>query len=326
MSAPIVELSADELVDDADRTAEMLRAVAFGPHRLSPQPRPKLLSLALPPVIVEVPEHEDAESAAKTLEIRRSSSRVAIVPPEPPTQPNIAELDASDLVDGSRETPGVTSVAAEQILIEPGPYSSVAPAEIELTHEHLMAQRRPLGAMWIVAGAVAVCGVLGLLAGAIALYRHEGSSAATASRSEPIARTAPVAVKLGAPAKAITTPAPVADEKTVAVDALPQASTAGAAKPAAVKTATAPAAKTEATPAEKTEDAPVAKPSAKVETGTIRTFSSAAGKEITVDGKSVGAAGAPIEIACGHRSIAVGDARARAYDVPCNGAITVGSP
>lgn len=62
-------------------------------------------------------------------------------------------------------------------------------------------------------------------------------------------------------------------------------------------------------------------------TGMVQTFAIGRGQPIWVDGKRAGVGGGHVKIACGRRSIAVGDGRARTYQVPCDGAVvTVGTP
>lgn len=65
---------------------------------------------------------------------------------------------------------------------------------------------------------------------------------------------------------------------------------------------------------------------AAVATGILRTFAAGTGKPISVDGRQIGYGGSGPTTTCGKHSIAVGTGRARTYDVPCNGSITVGSP
>ena len=61
--------------------------------------------------------------------------------------------------------------------------------------------------------------------------------------------------------------------------------------------------------------------------GTLQTFAAGRGKTIYVDGKPAGVGGAHVKTACGRHSVAVGSSKARAYEIPCNGAaITVGTP
>ena len=62
-------------------------------------------------------------------------------------------------------------------------------------------------------------------------------------------------------------------------------------------------------------------------TGAIRTFAAGAGKAVFVDGHLVGIGAGPLKTACGRHSVAVGEGKARMYDIPCSGsAITVGTP
>jgi len=61
--------------------------------------------------------------------------------------------------------------------------------------------------------------------------------------------------------------------------------------------------------------------------GTLQTFAAGRGKTILVDGKAVGVGGAYVKVACGRHTVAVGNGRARSYEIPCNGGlVTVGTP
>jgi hypothetical protein len=59
--------------------------------------------------------------------------------------------------------------------------------------------------------------------------------------------------------------------------------------------------------------------------GLIRTWIAARGEPITVDGKAVGVAPSPVRVACGDHTVAIGKEVVQA-NIPCDGAITVGSP
>ncbi len=62
-------------------------------------------------------------------------------------------------------------------------------------------------------------------------------------------------------------------------------------------------------------------------TGTLRTFSIAAGRPVYVDGHEVGLGGSKITTACGRHFVVVGGGRGKTVDIPCTGApITVGTP
>lgn len=59
--------------------------------------------------------------------------------------------------------------------------------------------------------------------------------------------------------------------------------------------------------------------------GLIRTWIAARGEPIAVDGKVLGVAPSPVRVACGPHKVAIGREIVQA-NVPCDGAITVGSP
>jgi hypothetical protein len=59
--------------------------------------------------------------------------------------------------------------------------------------------------------------------------------------------------------------------------------------------------------------------------GLIRTWIAARGEPIAVDGKVVGTAPSPVRVACGPHKVAIGSEVVQA-NVPCDGAVTVGSP
>lgn len=339
-STPIVELSNDELVDDADRTNEMLRAIAHGPQRLVPQPRPKLHSLALPRVIItEVPEHEDAESAAKTLEMQRGAraavQAAAVIPPEPPTLPRLPDVDV-DLDDLNPTTPQLAATAPTAQLAAadatahadehaypadaPSAYPSVMPAELDLPDDYYAARPASSG-WWLVAGASVVCACIGALAGAVSLLRDDAPSASMSAATAPQSITKPSVVTK----TTTTTTTATSNEPTIDVNALPVS---GANKPFTRPAITKPSVKPAAAPPkdDATESTPPVVAAPPIEKGTIRTFASANGQPIKVDGAVIGTAGTPLPIACGRHSIAVGDERARTYDVPCNESITVGTP
>jgi hypothetical protein len=69
-----------------------------------------------------------------------------------------------------------------------------------------------------------------------------------------------------------------------------------------------------------------AKPAAKKGDGTLQTFAAGKGQPVYVDGTQVGVGGTRIKTSCGMHQIAVGTAKAKIVDVPCDGTITVGSP
>lgn len=322
MNTPIVELASSDLVEDGEQANHVPPAarVAYAAIRPLPLPRPPALSLVLPPVIVEVPENEDAASAAKTLELRRRPVAMAHA------------VQAAALQQDFPASP-----------VEPVPaaYPSVMPATLELPQERAYRARSPRWGAWAVAAALGACGLVGVLAAGVSLYRHEPPRRAAARHVEP-ARHAPVALTIPAPTPR-DGPATGGDDATIDVDALPRAGAPAAIfalpeeKPAAKSTATAAnrsAARSAATAANKAAAKSAATTGAAtgatvepaVATGRVRTFASAAGKSIAVDGKDAGSAGPPLAVPCGRHSIAIGDARARSYDVPCGGAITAGQP
>jgi hypothetical protein len=59
--------------------------------------------------------------------------------------------------------------------------------------------------------------------------------------------------------------------------------------------------------------------------GLVRTWIAARGETISVDGRAVGTAPAPVKVACGPHTIAIGSEIVKA-NVPCDGTVTVGSP
>lgn len=203
MEIPIVELTPDDLVDDAERAFEVLPAarVAYAAIRPLPLARRRTLSLVLPPVIVVVPENEDAASAAKTLELRRgpASTANAVVP--------VASYPQ-----------GVPAGAAEPA---PAAYPSVMPATLELAEDRIAGLRGPSWGAWAIAAALGVCGLMGVLAAGLSFYRHEPPQRAAAAyggaaRNAPMALTIPAATPHDGPASA-------GNDAAIDVDALPRA-------------------------------------------------------------------------------------------------------
>lgn len=142
---------------------------------------------------------------------------------------------------------------------------------------------------------------------------------ATNATNADTAKVAPAPVIKTAPA--VTTP--TTTWKPAPVATTPRGAKADPAPKADAKVDAKADAKTEP---KKTEDAKADAPKEEGGTGTVRSYTAEAGKPILIDGSMAGVAPAPLTVKCGSHSIQVGSAAARNVNVPCGGAVTVGSP
>ncbi len=69
-----------------------------------------------------------------------------------------------------------------------------------------------------------------------------------------------------------------------------------------------------------------AKPTVQKGEGTLQTFAVAKGQPIFVDGAQIGVGGTRVKTTCGNHQVSVGSGKPKIVSVPCDGAITVGSP
>jgi cytoskeletal protein RodZ len=161
----------------------------------------------------------------------------------------------------------------------------------------------------------------------------QNNDTSTTSTSAPAATTpAATTVKTADPTPAKTDPLPVATTTKIAP------ATTSTWKPPATTTTSRVAAKTapkaddtkvEAKVEPKTDpkaDAKADAPASEGGTGTVRSYTAEAGKPITIDGTMAGVAPAPLTVSCGSHQIQVGTGKTKTINVPCNGAVTVGSP
>ena len=183
--------------------------------------------------------------------------------------------------------------------------------------------------LMIVAGAVAACLAIGALA--IGMHFHSASSDSSAETANANAATGPAMHKED-PAAAIPPPPAQPDVQTVSIDDLKRAPAHGApAESPAAASHPWQGSSTHASHAHAASHHESAAPSPRAHAqkpegfGLVRTWIAARGEPISVDGKSVGVAPSPVRVACGPHTIAIGHEIVKA-DVPCDGAITVGSP
>ena len=186
--------------------------------------------------------------------------------------------------------------------------------------------------LMIVGGAVAACLAIGALA--FGMHLHSASADTSAQTANANAATGPAMHKED-PAAAIPPPPSQPDVQTVSVDELKRAPSQSAPAPSPVQAAhpwrgaSAPAHTSHAHVAAShhADSAPAPKAHAQKPEGfgLVRTWIAARGEPISVDGKAVGVAPSPVRVTCGPHTIAIGHEIVKA-DVPCDGAITVGSP
>ncbi|MGH7330357.1 MAG: hypothetical protein ACREJX_18575, partial [Polyangiaceae bacterium] len=161
-------------------------------------------------------------------------------------------------------------------------------------------------------------------------HLHSSSSDTSAQTTNANAATGPAMHKED-PAAAIPPPPSQPDMQTVSIDDLKRA-------PAHAARAEAPAAESHPWQGATTSHpshfhawhhtdgaAPRSHAQKPAGFGLVRTWIAARGEPISVDGKAVGVAPSPVRVAFGTHTIAIGHEVVKA-DVPCDGAITVGSP
>jgi hypothetical protein len=192
----------------------------------------------------------------------------------------------------------------------------------------------------IVGGAIGACALIGALA--LGMHFHNSSSDTTA-RTGTSSRTtttsnASMNMNHEDPSAAIPPPPASPDVPSVSINDLKKDGKAAAnSDPTMTSHAWAPAHPTShashhADPSSSPPPPPATFVSQKHVTakqpqgfGLIRTWIAARGEPISVDGKNVGVAPSPVRVACGQHTVAIGKEVVQA-NVPCDGAVTVGSP
>ncbi|MEO7111446.1 MAG: hypothetical protein ABI183_13490, partial [Polyangiaceae bacterium] len=185
----------------------------------------------------------------------------------------------------------------------------------------------------IVGGAIGACALIGALA--LGMHFHNSSSDTTGASSQATTTSnASMNMNHDDPSAAIPPPPAAPDVPSVSINDL-QKDGKGAADSDSTMTshAWAPAHHTShASHHADASSAPATFVSHKHVTakqpqgfGLIRTWIAARGEPISVDGKNVGVAPSPVRVACGQHTVAIGKEVVQA-NVPCDGAVTVGSP
>lgn len=202
-----------------------------------------------------------------------------------------------------------------------GPYPSISPSSIDVgpaSWRPPSDRIRRRNGLPIVLGVMGACGTLAALAGVLGAHRYHERQKEDARYSQQIAdsqRRAAQSTQTVDPAPTPIDPAPiatVAPSPTIKIDPPPVG------KP---QPKPAPVVRTDAVKA-----APSPKTQTNGQTGIVRTYNTAAGKAVFVDGKQAGVAPAPLTVQCGPHSIRVGEGKARNVSVPCGGNVTVGTP
>lgn len=182
----------------------------------------------------------------------------------------------------------------------------------------------------VVGGAVSACLAIGVLALGIHVFGgSKGHDTPASAQSTTTLSAAASPISHDDPSAAIPPPPEQEEAPTVSIDDLKKDGTASVAVSDAQPWSPAPVAHhhhadTSAAPsthARKTRSSS-SKPKG---FGLIRTWIAARGEPIAVDGKVVGVAPSPVRVSCGPHRVAIGKEVVKA-DVPCDGAVTVGSP
>jgi hypothetical protein len=188
----------------------------------------------------------------------------------------------------------------------------------------------------IVGGAIGACALIGALA--IGMHFHNSSNDASAQTTSKTTTTSNASMNMNHedPSAAIPPPPATPDVPSVSINDLKKNGKAAADSNSTMTShAWAPAHQT--SHASHHTDASAAAPPATFVSqkhvtakqpqgfGLIRTWIAARGEPISVDGKNVGIAPSPVRVACGQHTVAIGKEVVQA-NVPCDGAITVGSP
>jgi hypothetical protein len=193
--------------------------------------------------------------------------------------------------------------------IHAGPYPSISPSSIDVGGPASWRPPPRKNGLPIVLGVMGACGTLAALAGVLGVHRWHERQKEDARYSQEIADSKRRAAREAQTAPPTIDPAPIAIADpipTMTLDAPP---------------APPPIAKPKPTVATQPKPAPKAN-----QTGLVRTYTTAAGKAIFIDGKQAGVAPAPLTVQCGPHSIRVGTGKARNVSVPCGGNVTVGTP
>jgi hypothetical protein len=206
-----------------------------------------------------------------------------------------------------------------------GRYPSIAPSTLDFEAPESWRPPPRKNGLPIVLAVMGACGTLAALAGVIGVHRWHERQKEDAEYAQKIAEEHRRAAQGTNP---VMDPKPVDTTPDLTVDPVPTIDLSGP----IVTTKTASQQKTPAatTAQSQPKPSPVVVKTAPVTkatgTGTLKTYSSAAGKAIFVDGKQAGVSPAPVSVSCGMHSIRVGEGKARNVNVPCNGTITVGTP
>ncbi len=188
----------------------------------------------------------------------------------------------------------------------------------------------------IVGGAVSACLAIGVLALGIHVFGSSKGHDATASTSAQSTTTTVSAaaspISHDDPSAAIPPPPEQEDAPTVSIDDLKKDGNASVAAADTQPWSPPPGAHRHEHHAE-TSSAPPPAHAMKTRSssskpkgfGLIRTWIAARGEPIAVDGKVLGIAPSPVRVSCGPHTVAIGKEVVKA-DVPCDGAVTVGSP
>ncbi|MEO8799574.1 MAG: hypothetical protein ABI551_16900 [Polyangiaceae bacterium] len=187
----------------------------------------------------------------------------------------------------------------------------------------------------VVGGAVSACLAIGVLALGIHVFggsKGHDATASTSSQSTTTVTAAASPMSHDDPSAAIPPPPEQEDAPTVSIDDLKKDGKPSLAAADAQQWSPAPGAHPHPHHAD-TSSAPPPAHAMKTRSssskpkgfGLIRTWIAARGEPIAVDGKVLGIAPSPVRVACGPHKVAIGKEVVHA-DIPCDGAVTVGSP
>ena len=244
----------------------------------------------------------------------RGSPAISAPLPRYPSTPEIEELDASALEDEHEQDDECGRTLERRVDAHPSvapmaldAHPSVAPMAFDrparpylASRLSLTAKQRIRGARTIVLAAIGACALL--FAGAAIVGARTSASSAPRHGETSVHRN----VASTAPSEPTPTPVAVVATAVTPLD-LPLATTAPPIH----------------TPAPKAQPHKKRTP---LITGTIRTFHYSVKRTVLVDGRSSGFAGTPITVSCGRHRVQVGTDPASDVVVPCNGAITIGTP
>lgn len=325
-------------------------------HGIVVPPPPSAPQMVLPSVMVRntpVPPDATQElAAADVLEevvVRKAAAQIAPAPipaPLPVAPTSNSDIAKTHVLPQTARQPLAQFPDTEKPLAQFSIDEEVAPfasdtVDIPLNRVAgmpLWLQIKDKPQLMVVGGAVAACLAIGALA--LGIHLHAASADSSAQTANANAATGPAMHKED-PAAAIPPPPSQPDVQTVSIDDLKRAPAHAAPPPVAPEVVTHPlqassapshashhvAASHHSESASTSAPAPAPKAHASKPEGfgLVRTWIAARGEPISVDGKSVGVAPSPVRVACGPHTIAIGHEIVKA-DIPCDGAITVGSP